>query len=62
MSEKDSMVKKTSTMEDHVKTLIEQAAYARDSADAMRFAQAALNAANAIIGLCGLKNRMDESL
>lgn len=35
----------------HVSTLIQKAAFAHDSADAMRFAQAALNAANAILGL-----------
>lgn len=51
MSEKDAAVKKTPTMEDHVKILIENAAVSRDSADAMRFAQAALNAANAILTL-----------
>lgn len=35
-----------------VETLIQQASKAEDSGDAMRFAQAALNAANA---LCSLK-------
>ena len=35
----------------HVENLIEKAAKAADSADAMRFSQAALNAANCIIGL-----------
>ena len=35
----------------HVEELIKKAAEVHDSADAMRFAQAALNAANAILGL-----------
>lgn len=35
----------------HVEALIQKAAEATDSADAMRFAQAALNAANAVLGL-----------
>lgn len=35
----------------HVEALIKKAAEATDSADAMRFAQAALNAANAILGI-----------
>lgn len=35
----------------HVEALIKKAAEADDSADAMRFAQAALNAANALLGL-----------
>lgn len=39
-------------MEKYVESLIEAAANACDSGDAMRFAQAALNAANA---LCSLK-------
>jgi len=39
-----------SKAKEHVATLIEKAASAADSGDAMRFAQAALNAANAIIG------------
>jgi hypothetical protein len=43
-------------MEEQVKSLIEKAAAANDSADAMRFSQAALNAANAWIGLSNLKN------
>lgn len=34
-----------------VKTLIEKAAKANDSGDAMRFSQAALNAANALCSL-----------
>jgi hypothetical protein len=34
-----------------VKQLVEKAAKASDSADAMRFSQAAVNAANAMIGL-----------
>lgn len=38
-------------MKDHVETLIRKAAEAHDSGDAMRFAQAALNAANAALGL-----------
>jgi Ca2+-binding RTX toxin-like protein len=36
---------------DHIKELIKKAADADDSADAMRFSQAALNAANAAIPL-----------
>lgn len=41
----------------HVEDLIAKAAKAEDSADAMRFSQAALNAANALIGLhCAEKN------
>ena len=39
-----------SKTKEHVATLIEKAANAPDSGDAMRFAQAALNAANAVIG------------
>jgi hypothetical protein len=39
------------TNRQHVETLIKKAAEAEDSADAMRFAQAALNAANALLGL-----------
>ena len=35
----------------HVETLIEKAAQAEKSEDAMRFSQAALNAANALIGM-----------
>lgn len=38
-------------MKKHVETLIEQAAKTEDSGDAMRFAQAALNAANAMCAL-----------
>lgn len=48
-------VKKSPEMEDHVRALIERAAYTQDAGDAMKFAQAALNAANAIIGLSDLK-------
>ncbi len=43
--------------EKHVVTMIEKAAKAEDSADAMRFSQAALNAANAIIGLNEMKKQ-----
>jgi hypothetical protein len=57
MSEKDA-VKTTPTMEDHVKTMIERAAYETNAGEAMKFAQAALNAANAILGLSDLKNRL----
>ncbi len=39
----------------HVETLLKLAAEAKDSGDAMRYSQAALNAANAIIGLSNLK-------
>lgn len=39
----------------HIEDLIAKAAKAQDSGDAMRFAQAALNAANAILGLANLK-------
>lgn len=42
-------------MQAHVEALIKKAAEAKDSGDAMRFAQAALNAANAALGLDGLK-------
>jgi len=35
----------------HVETLIAEAAKAKDSGDAMRFAQAAVNAANAMCAL-----------
>lgn len=35
----------------HVETLVAQAAQAKDSGDAIRFAQAALNAANAMCAL-----------
>lgn len=44
-------------MEKHVEELVSKAAKAAKSEDAMRFAQAALNAANAVIGLSDLKNR-----
>ncbi len=40
---------------DKVESLIDKAAKAEDSADAMRFSQAALNAANALIGLSNVK-------
>lgn len=39
----------------NVETLIEKAAKANDSADAMRFSQAALNAANAMCSLAVTK-------
>lgn len=35
----------------HVETLIKRASSANDSGDAMRFSQAAVNAANAIVSL-----------
>lgn len=38
----------------HVDSMIEKAAKADKSEDAMRFSQAALNAANAIIGLSNM--------
>lgn len=41
----------------HVESMIEKAAKARDSADAMRFSQAALNAANA---MCSLQFKPSE--
>lgn len=37
-----------SEMKNHVETLIDKSAKSQDSGDAMRFAQAALNAANAM--------------
>lgn len=49
-----------SDMEKHVEAMIKKAADAADSGDAMRFAQAALNAANAVIGLTDLKKRNDK--
>lgn len=39
----------------HVESMIVKAAQAEKSEDAMRFSQAALNAANAIIGLSSMK-------
>lgn len=42
-----------SDMKKHVEELIKQAAEAEDSGDAMRFSQAAVNAANA---MCALQN------
>jgi len=42
-------------MEEHVKSLIEKAAKADKPEDAMKLSQAALNAANAVIGLDGMK-------
>ena len=42
-------------MEKHVEALIKKAAEAPMSDDAMRFAQAACNAANAMCGLAGAK-------
>jgi hypothetical protein len=44
-------------MEDHVKSLIEKASKSERSDEAMKFAQAALNAANA---MCALKASRDE--
>jgi hypothetical protein len=49
-------------MEDAVKKLLEQAVDAKDSADAMRFAQAACNAANAIAALSDAKRRSATAL
>lgn len=46
-----------SEMEKHAEALVKKAAEAGDSADAMRFSQAALNAANALIGLSDMKKR-----
>jgi hypothetical protein len=40
-----------------IRTLIAKAAGAPDSADAMRFSQAATNAANAAHGVMALRNR-----
>jgi hypothetical protein len=40
-----------SDLKKHIEILVKKAAEAHDSADAMRFAQAALNAANALCGL-----------
>lgn len=45
----------TEKSEDHVKALIKKAAEADDSGDAMRFAQAAANAVQAMLGLANLK-------
>lgn len=42
----------TETKTDHVEGLLKKASEAKDSGDAMRFAQAACNAANA---LCAVK-------
>jgi hypothetical protein len=44
-------------MEDAVKKLLDKAVEAHDSGDAMRFAQAACNAANAIASLSETKRR-----
>lgn len=41
----------------HVETLIEKAAKADKPDDAMKFAQAALNATNSILGLEAIENR-----
>jgi hypothetical protein len=49
-------------MEDAVKKLLEQAVDAKDSADAMRFAQAACNAANAMCALSDAKRRPRATL
>lgn len=46
-------------MKKHVETLIEQAAKAKDSGDAMRFAQAAVNAANA---MCAAQSAIKQQL
>lgn len=45
-------------MEQHIEKLIEKAADANDSADAMRFSQAAANAANA---MCSLREAKRQS-
>jgi hypothetical protein len=42
-------------MEKHVEDMIKKAGEAAKPDDAMKFSQAALNAANAIIGLNGMK-------
>jgi len=42
-------------MEEHVKSLIKKAGESDKPDDAMKFSQAALNAANAIIGLDAMK-------
>jgi hypothetical protein len=42
-------------MEKHVEDMIEKAANSDNPDDAMKFSQAALNAANAIIGLNAMK-------
>lgn len=42
-------------MEKHIEAMMKKAAEASDSGDAMRFSQAALNAANVIIGLSNMK-------
>jgi hypothetical protein len=47
-------------MEDVVKKLLDKALDANDSGDAMRFAQAACNAANAIASLTEAKRRNAE--
>jgi hypothetical protein len=44
-------------MEDIVKTLLEKSTKTDDSGDAMRFAQAACNAANALAALAETKRR-----
>lgn len=44
-------------MEDAVKTLLDKATKTDDSGDAMRFAQAACNAANALAALSETKRR-----
>lgn len=46
-----------SEMKKHVESMIEKAAKADDSADAMRFSQAALNATNAIMGLADVDKK-----
>jgi len=43
-------------LEKAIETLVAKAADAKDSGDAMRFAQAALNAAHAAISLDGMKH------
>ncbi len=41
----------------HIEDLIAKAAKVHDAGDAMKFAQAALNATNALMGLTDLDNR-----
>lgn len=41
----------------HVETMVKKAAEAQDSGDAMRFAQAALNTVNAMLGLSDVAKR-----
>ena len=46
-----------SGMKQHIEKLIEKASVAYDSADAMRYAQAALNAANALCSLAAVEKK-----